>query len=139
MPSGVVIASATFAGGDKNHDVNQTVTATLHPGDHDIKIVNNGADWFTLTSIAVPNIGPPVRVIGLEEVNWLFARMTMADGITGSVPLKISGVALQDGSYAATIIDLDTGKETHQTVEVNGFSISPISLASRDCVLVLKR
>lgn len=136
--NGTVVANRSYPGADKNRDVNESISVPLHAGDHDIQVSNNGSDWFTLTSVTIPNIGPPVRVTGLEEVNWFFARMTMADGVTGPVPLTIGGAALEDGSYNATIIDLDTGKDTHQTVAVKGFSIGPISLTSRDSVLVLK-
>ncbi len=136
---GQPLTSKVYPPSDKNHTVDETISVPLHPGAHDLKIANSGADWYTLTSISVPGLGSPVRVTGLEELDWFMARVTTAEGIATPLPVKIIGAALQDGAYNATIVDLNTGKEETTTVYVKNFTIAPLSFTPKDSILFLKK
>jgi hypothetical protein len=136
---GVVLTTKNYPGSAANHDANETISIPLHPGDHDVTINNSGADWFTLGSITVPGIGSPVLVTGLEELNWFLARITVVDGVSTPLPVKIIGAALQDGTYTATFVNLDTGKDVSTTVSVKNFTIGPLSVVAKDSMLVLRK
>jgi hypothetical protein len=128
-----------FVPADKDVEINKTYSVPLKAGAHVIKISNPGVDWFTLSSITIPGLGSSVRVVGLEDGDWMFARLTAADGAVSPLPVDLTSSSLLDGQYTGTVLDLGSGQESTVSLKVFSSRISTLSLVPKDAILILKR
>jgi hypothetical protein len=110
---GNTAAQKSFAAGDKDHAVGETVEVKVPSGEHSLRIENSGADWITIRRITFAPLGPALGIMGKSArdyaVFWLTNRLaSRPDGVKGK--LTIPGLAA--GSYKVTWWDTTTGKPT---------------------------
>lgn len=114
---------------------------------HDAKLESEfktAAHVAQLSGIADHPFGRPVavkatvgRALAMVDSDWATVRLTTAN--SGPLETAVAGLTLPDGTYAATIIDLDTDKAAQATVDVKGGTLTISMAGGPDAVLILTK
>ena len=99
-----------------------------------VRLENHGDDWIQLNGITIPGIGATASGHGMQDRNWALIRIFGSD----TTDVKISGLALRDGKYRATIFDTTNSDATEQSLEIKAGAFSAMNLPS-DCVIAISK
>jgi hypothetical protein len=115
---GAMVTEKDFPAADSNTELDTTVSLTVPPGNHTIRMENTGADWARIFRFTLTPFGSTLRVAtkanSTRAVLWV--QNTRTDGpSTGSIALP----GLKAGKYRVAWWDTTTGKPLSETtVEV---------------------
>lgn len=132
---GTLVTEADFQAAPNNHDVNQTLTADLTAGTHQVAINNTGLDWFTVRQLTVTHYAPPVAVLAKGSAHaaefWAYSRDRTGAG-PADATLTLPGLA--PGAYTVALWDTWAGHAlppVSATVQ-NGTLTVPLPRVTRD-------
>lgn len=106
------------AAGEGDRGSSERVSVSFPAGEVTMVIASTGADWFRLASITVPDIGPGLQGETALFTTGLMARATQTGPAVRELVMKVPAGVTASGP--ATLLDLDTGRETTASVQVTG-------------------
>ena len=108
---GVPTADKDFPATYADHAADQTLTAAVPAGHHEVRVADDGQDWFVVKQITVTDYAPPVAALarggGQSAVFWVYAR-DRAASIPAGATLTLPG--LMQGTYTVRLWDTWTGR-----------------------------
>lgn len=135
--NGKGVVERTYAGGQGDRNVNETVTVPFGKGRNEITFENPGPDWFVYRRLEIDGLAPQVRAMALGEDEWLIARL---QGKTDDGRVRLSHLGLKPGNYLTYLIDLETGRERKTWTKL-ATPADPLRLeyGEDDVLLILRR
>ena len=116
----------------------ETVTVPFAPGQHTIRIENNGPDWFRVRSIDIPGIMPVSNVMLSSNGDHTVLRIlsSVEKGKLASCTIRNPG--WKDGTYETRILDLSGDREFTTQTKIQGRAMKIDNLTA-DVLVVLTR
>lgn len=105
-----------------------------------VELSNDGTDWVQLLRLTVSGIGERAHGMAIGNHRMAMARVQRSPGVQGTLQFTFGGTRLADGSYRLDLMDLETGHNRSQTVEVRRGTVRErLILEGEDAVLVLSK